>query len=139
MPYFIMVYTIINYGIYYNSSFCSFRYTTDKWYTLQVYLGQMTRPDAYICGASAQKAKLNVVGVLEVSRGKCASLYTGSSVWDGLVVVWGVSVDITHRSFRACMHCMYWHGILEGTRAWRYNYRECEGATAPENFDTIPS
>ena len=70
------------------------------------------RPDANICSASAQKAELNVVGVLEVSRGKCASLYTGSSVWDGLVVV------CTHSSFRACMHCIYWHGILEGTRAW---------------------
>ena len=29
---------------------------------------------------------------------------------------------------------MYWHGILEGTRAWRYNYRDGEGDTAPENF-----
>ena len=37
-------------------------------------------PDAYICNASAQKAELNVVGVLEVSRGKCASLNSGSSV-----------------------------------------------------------
>ena len=27
-----------------------------------------------------KKAELNVVGVLEVSRGKCASLYTGSNV-----------------------------------------------------------
>ena len=27
-----------------------------------------------------KKAELNVVGVLEVSKGKCASLYTGSSV-----------------------------------------------------------
>ena len=26
---------------------------------------------------------------------KCASLYTGSSVSDGFVVVWGVSVDTT--------------------------------------------
>ena len=32
---------------------------------------------------------------LEWGRGKCASLYTGSSVLDGLVVVWGVSVDTT--------------------------------------------
>ena len=95
-----------------------------------------TRPDAYICSASAQKAELNVVGVLEVNRGKCASLYTGSSIWDGLVVVWGVSVDITHSSFRACM---YWHGILQGTRAWRYNYHDGAGAIGPENFDTIPS
>ena len=38
------------------------------------------RPDAYICSASAQKVELNVVGVLEVSRGKCASLNTGISV-----------------------------------------------------------
>ena len=96
-------------------------------------------PDAYICSASAQKAELNVVGFLEVSRGKCASLYTGSSVWDGFVVVFGGSVDITHSSLRACMHCVYWHGILQGTRAWRYNYRDGAGATAPENFGTIPS
>ena len=32
------------------------------------------------------------------------------------------------------MHCMYLHGILEGTGAWRYNYRDGEGDTAPENF-----
>ena len=32
------------------------------------------------------------------------------------------------------MHCMYWYGILEGTRVWRYNYRDGEGDTAPENF-----
>ena len=42
--------------------------------------------------------------------------------------------NITHMSLRACMHCMYWYGILEGTRAWRYNYRDGEGDTAPENF-----
>ena len=35
-------------------------------YTLLVYFGRKTRPDTYICGASAQKAELNVVGVLEV-------------------------------------------------------------------------
>ena len=29
--------------------------------------------------------------------------------------------NITHISLRACMLCMYWHGILKGTRAWRYN------------------
>ena len=29
---------------------------------------------------------------------------------------------------------MYWYGILEGTRAWRYNYRDGEGDTAPESF-----
>ena len=39
----------------------------------------------YICSASAQKAELNVVGGLGVEdlgwgRGKCASLFTGSSV-----------------------------------------------------------
>ena len=28
----------------------------------------------------------------------------------------GVSVDIIHSSFRACMHCVN-HGILQGTRA----------------------
>ena len=39
----------------------------DKWYTLQAYLGRWTRPDTYICSASAQKAELNAVGVLEVS------------------------------------------------------------------------
>ena len=32
------------------------------------------------------------------------------------------------------MHCMYWYGILEGTIAWRYNYRDDEGDAAPENF-----
>ena len=42
--------------------------------------------------------------------------------------------DITHISLRACMLCMYWYGILEGTRAWCYNYRDGEGDTAPENF-----
>ena len=42
--------------------------------------------------------------------------------------------DITHISLRACMFCMYWYGILEGTRAWCYNYRDGEGDTAPENF-----
>ena len=29
---------------------------------------------------------------------------------------------------------MYWYGILEGTREWRYNYRDGEDDTAPENF-----
>ena len=29
---------------------------------------------------------------------------------------------------------MYWHGILKGTRAWRYNYCDGKGDTAPENF-----
>ena len=29
--------------------------------------------------------------------------------------------NITHISLCACMHCMYWYGILEGTKAWRYN------------------
>ena len=32
---------------------------------------------------------------LEWGRVKCASLYRGSSVWDGSVVVWCVSVDTT--------------------------------------------
>ena len=32
------------------------------------------------------------------------------------------------------MHWLYWHGILKGTRAWRYNYRDGEGDTVPENF-----
>ena len=32
------------------------------------------------------------------------------------------------------MHCMYWYGILEGTRAWGYNYRDGEGDTAPDNI-----
>ena len=32
----------------------------DKLYTLQVYLGRWTRPDTYICSASAQKAELKV-------------------------------------------------------------------------------
>ena len=41
--------------------------------------------ETYICSASAQKAELKVVGVLggedsRLGRGKCASLYTGSSV-----------------------------------------------------------
>ena len=42
-------------------------------------------------------------------RGKCASLLQGSSVWDGLVVVWGVSVDTiilhTFLSAPACTAC----------------------------------
>ena len=40
------------------------------------------RPDTYICSASAQKAELNAVGVLEVRTlsGAGVSLYTGSSV-----------------------------------------------------------
>ena len=32
------------------------------------------------------------------------------------------------------MHCMYWYGILEGTRAGCYKYRDGEGDTALENF-----
>ena len=42
--------------------------------------------------------------------------------------------NITHISLRACKHCMYWYGILEGTIEWRYNYRDGEDDTAPENF-----
>ena len=53
----------------------------------------------YICTASAQNAELKVMGVFEVriwsGAGVSASLYTGISVWDGLVVVWCVSVDTT--------------------------------------------
>ena len=37
------------------------------------------------------------------------------------------------------MRCMYLQGILEGTRAWRYNYRDDEDDTTPENFGIIPS
>ena len=86
----------------------------DKWYTLQVYLRRRTRLYTYSCSASAQKAELNVVGALGVEdlgmvRGKCASLYTGGSVWDGLVEVWGVSVDTTilhtFLSAPACTAC----------------------------------
>ena len=59
------------------------------------------------------------------------------------MVVWRVSVattcNITHISLRACMHCMYGHGILKGTRACRYNYSDDEGDIAPENFGIIPS
>ena len=49
------------------------------------YLRRRTRPYTYICSASAQKAELKVVGGLGAEdvgwgRGKCASLYTGSSV-----------------------------------------------------------
>ena len=44
-----------------------------------------------------------------MGRGKCASLYTGSSVSDGLVVVWCVSVDATilhtFLSTPACTAC----------------------------------
>ena len=29
--------------------------------------------------------------------------------------------NITHISLRACIHCMYWYGILEGTKAWPYS------------------
>ena len=55
-------------------------------YTLQVYLGPWTRPETFICSAAAQKAELKIVWGclggedLEWGRGKCASLYTGSSV-----------------------------------------------------------
>ena len=46
---------------------------------------------------------------MEWGSGKCASLYTGSSVLDGLVVVWGVSVDTTmlhaFLSAPACTAC----------------------------------
>ena len=46
---------------------------------------------------------------MEWGRSKCASLYTGSSVWDGLVVVWGVLVDTailhTFLSAPACTAC----------------------------------
>ena len=52
-----MVYTIIN-------LFAPFG--TPQINYIQVYLGQWTRPDAYICSASAQTAELNVVEVLEV-------------------------------------------------------------------------
>ena len=47
--------------------------------------------------------------------------------------------SITHISLRACMHYMYVHGILKGTRARRYNNRDGEGAPAPENFGIILS
>ena len=30
---------------------------------------------------------------------------------------------------------MYWYDILEGTRVWRYNYRDGEGVSVPENID----
>ena len=44
-------------------------------------------------------------------RGKCANLYMGSSDCDGLVVVWGVSVDTTilytFLSAPACTACTY--------------------------------
>ena len=71
-----MVYTIINlFGPFGTSQINDIHFK---------YLGQWTRPDAYICSASAQKAELNVVGVSKVSRGKCVSLYTGSSVCDEL-------------------------------------------------------
>ena len=39
--------------------------------------------------------------------------------------------NTTHISVRACM---YVYGIIEGTRARRYNYRDGEGDTATENF-----
>ena len=46
---------------------------------------------------------------MELGRGKCASLYTGSSVRNGLVVVWCVSVDTTilhtFLSAPACTAC----------------------------------
>ena len=68
-------------------------------YTSSIF-GPWTRPDTYICRAFAQKAELKAGGGLggedlEWGKGKCASLYTGSSVWYGLVVVLGVSVDTT--------------------------------------------
>ena len=62
------------------------------------------RPYTYICSASASGGE-----DFEWDRGKCASLYTGSSVYDGLVVVWGVSVDTTilhtFLSAPACTAC----------------------------------
>ena len=46
---------------------------------------------------------------MEWGRDKCASLYTGISVGDGLVVVWCVSVDstllYTFHSEPACTAC----------------------------------
>ena len=66
----------------------------DKLYKhTSVYLGQWTIPDTCICSTSAQKAELKVVGVLGWDRDKCASVYMGSSVWNGLVVDWGISAD----------------------------------------------
>ena len=77
------------------------------------------------------------IAVVVTSRSS-SSLYTGSSAWDGLVEVWGGGgfsrYYITYISLHACMHCMYSYGILEGTRAWRYNYHDGEGVSAPENF-----
>ena len=71
----------------------------DIWYTLQVYSGRKTRHDTYICSASAQKAELKVVGVLELRTwgwaGVSVLVFTQGAVWDGLVKVWGVSVDTT--------------------------------------------
>ena len=87
----------------------------DNYPPLSIAWGQMSTHAIFYRGADVRGGKMS---------GSRASLYTGSSVWDGLVVVWGVSVDITHSSFRACMHCMYWYSILQGTRAWRYNYRD---------------
>ena len=75
---------------------------------------------------------------LRWGKGKYASLYMGSSLWDGLVEVWGCFswyYNIKHISLRTCMHCMYWYGILKGTRTWCYNYGDGGGNTAHENFD----
>ena len=55
----------------------------DKCYKLQVYWGRWTRPDTYICSASAQKAELKVVGLggedIEWGKGKCASFTRGAA------------------------------------------------------------
>ena len=51
----------------------------DKCYTLQVYFGWQTRPDTYICSASAQNAALKVVGFLEV-RTLGGAVHTSTSI-----------------------------------------------------------
>ena len=67
-----MVYTIINLFAPFGTS-----QINDKHFQ---YIWASGRDLMLTSVASAQKAELNVVGVLEVSRGKCASLYTGSSL-----------------------------------------------------------
>ena len=62
----------------------------DKWYTLQVFTSV---PHLRKCWAKGYGGLWGED--LEWGRGKCASLYTEISVWDGLVVVWCVSVNTT--------------------------------------------
>ena len=113
----------------------------DKWYTLQVYLDRrrdlILTPVAHLRKRLSYRLWGSCRWWLGVGRGKCASLYTGTQ-GAGFEIDWcnfgGVSVDTTILHTFLSMYCMYRYGILEGTRAWRYNCRDGKGDTAPENF-----